>query len=308
MISTLRITGIIAAILAAVVIVFPAFFGVKADVKSEEYLAAAGAIENFEKIKGSKKLRGAKNQISPLVKQAKAFSLYLNPPKPKPSTKRQSSGKKSGRKGKISVATKPRAVTAKFKLIGTSYYQQKPEMSLALIDEPGKGLRWVWQSSKVGHLLFDQIKDGVVVISDGKKTYEVVVEVRPQRKSLVKGELSGSKVIIEEIDETADEVVSISEASIKLAEPSAEDDEAFMANILEQLKAMQASVDASEGEIAEEAAMEGFITELEAMRVGEKEADELDRLGKTLKRDSETKNRTRGRRFKRTRKPKGSAE
>lgn len=302
MISTLRITGIIAAILAVVVIALPAFYGVQADGKSEKFLASAGAIENFKKIKGSKKRRGADNQVSPLVKQAKAFSLYLNPPKPKPKpgTKLQ---KTLGRKSAI---PKPKTTTAKFKLIGTSYYQQQPEMSLALIDEPGKGLRWVWQSSKVGRLLFDQIKDGVVVIRDGKKTYEIAVEARPQRRSLIKGK--SPKEIIKE----ADKAVSTSEASIKFIEPSTEDDEAFMANVLEQLKVMQANIESDEAkskdDTSEDAAMEQFISELEAMRVSAEEANELDRLGKTLKRDSEIQERTRGRRVKRTRKPKKSAE
>jgi hypothetical protein len=53
-------------------------------------------------------------------------------------------------------------------------------LSLALIDEPGKGLHWVRQSSKVGHLLIEQIKDGLIVVKDGKGTFELEAEQKPE--------------------------------------------------------------------------------------------------------------------------------
>ena len=150
MIKTLRITSITAAILAVVFFILPTVFGIRSDKQSEQFLNSAGAIEKFNEVKGNKS-RKSEEQTSPLVKQAKAFSLYLNPP-PKP--QKPSTYSKTTRR-------KPPTVSAKFKLIGTSYYALHPELSLALIDEPGKGFRWVKQSSKVGHLIIEQVKDGL---------------------------------------------------------------------------------------------------------------------------------------------------
>ncbi len=79
-----------------------------------------------------------------------------------------------------SGVTRGPAVTPKFKVLGTSYYKGRPELSLALIDEPGKGLHWVRQSSKVGHLLIEQVKDGIVVFKDGKSTFELEAELKPE--------------------------------------------------------------------------------------------------------------------------------
>ena len=181
MIKTLRITGVIAAILAAVFFVFPAAFGVRSDEDIEEFLNSTGVIEKLKNKAKSGKTRGG-SEVSPLVSEAKAFALYLNPPPkemPKP---------RMPKKARITTDTRPKAlVSPKFKLVATSVYASRPEMSLALIDEVGKGLHWVRQSGKVGHLVIEQVKDGVVVIQDGNKTRELKAEERPARISLLQG-------------------------------------------------------------------------------------------------------------------------
>ncbi|MBA7562397.1 hypothetical protein ES708_04049 [subsurface metagenome] len=180
MTRTLRITSIFAVILAVVLFVFPAVFGSRTDTQVEEFLNSPSVVENFKKNKVNK-TKSDEDKISPLVEQAQAFALYLNPPKPKPRPPSPSARRPS-------PAPRPMGpVTAKFELLGTSYYPLRPELSLALIDEPGKSLRWVRQSGKVGHLLIEQIKDGVVVVKDGNRTYELAPE-RPIKTSLIKGE------------------------------------------------------------------------------------------------------------------------
>lgn len=83
MIKTLRITTIVAAIMAGLLLVFPVVFGVRSDGKIEELLKEPGVIERFKEAAGTK-AREVEGQ-SPLVTQAEAFGLYLNgPPKPKP--------------------------------------------------------------------------------------------------------------------------------------------------------------------------------------------------------------------------------
>ena len=157
MIKTLGIMSVLAVALAAVLIVFSVVvFGAGGDKDIEELLGEPGVIEKFNNSAGNKATRGT-NEVSPLVQQAGAFALYLNPPKPKPSR---------SVKGRPSTVKRAPSATPKFKVLGTSYYKGRPESSLAFIDEPGKGLHWVRQGSMVGHLLIQEVKDGIVVIKD----------------------------------------------------------------------------------------------------------------------------------------------
>jgi len=82
MIKTLRITSIVATILAAILLVFPVIFGVRSGEDIEELLKSPGVIEKFNKTVGNKATKSG-NETSPLVQQAGAFALYLNPPTPK---------------------------------------------------------------------------------------------------------------------------------------------------------------------------------------------------------------------------------
>jgi hypothetical protein len=177
MIKTLRIMSVLAVALAAVLVVFSVVvFGARGDKDIEELLGEPNVIEKFNSSSGNKATRGA-NQVSPLVQQAGAFALYLNPPKPKPTRPV---------KDRPSTIKRAPSATPKFKVMGTSYYKDRPESSIALIDEPGKGLHWVRQSSMVGHLLIQEIKDGIVVIKDNNGTFELKAEEKP-RISLLAG-------------------------------------------------------------------------------------------------------------------------
>jgi hypothetical protein len=170
--------SILAVALAAVLVVFSVVvFGARGEDKDiEELLGEPDVIEKFNSSAGNKATRGT-SQVSPLVQQAGAFALYLNPPKPKaPRTV----------KGRPSGAKRAPSATPKFKVMGTSYYKGRPESSMALIDEPGKGLHWVRQSSMVGHLLIQEVKDGIVVVKDNNGTFELKAEEVPH-VSLLEG-------------------------------------------------------------------------------------------------------------------------
>jgi len=306
MIKTLRITSIIAAALAVVFFVFPAVFGVRSDEQLEQFLNSAGVIEKFNKAKGKESTKG-ESQISPLVKQAEAFALYLNPPKPKkaPPTRRTD---------RPSIIPRPPApVSPKFKLIGTSHYASHPELSLALIDEVGKGLRWVRQSSKLGHLIIEQVKDGLVVVRDGRRTFELVAE-RPEKRSLLKEPLSratGSKPILSALGKANSHITSSKtpQASAEKGAASALDkaggritgsrapqrnaeetaalqkEQAKLAEkIFAELEAMQADIesDKTDSEHAEENTVK-TKKDLESTRISAKEAKRLNHLGKKLK-------------------------
>ena len=79
MIKTLRITSIVAAILAGVFFVFPVVYGVRSDEKVDVFLKSPGVREKFEN--AADKAKTSESRVSPLVEQAEAFALYLNPPK-----------------------------------------------------------------------------------------------------------------------------------------------------------------------------------------------------------------------------------
>lgn len=276
MIKTLRITSIVAVVLAVVFFVLPAVFGVRGDEQIEQFLNSAGVIEKFHEAKGDK-VEDRRHEISPLVKQAEAFALYLNPP-PKPKPKIEPS----------MLRSRPRPkgpVSPKFELIGTSCYALHPELSLALIDEPGKGSHWVRQFGRVGHLIIEQIKDGLVVVRDGERTFELVAE-RPKKRSLLKGDsssgahITGSKFpeIGAEIQVSAEEKAALArEAEAKREKALAELDALLVELGLEYEEADSGSRDK---EIT--AARERIIPDRENMRISAEEARRLGRLGRRL--------------------------
>ena len=177
MIKTLRITSIIAAIVAVVLLLLPAVYGVRTDPKIDELLKAPSAAEKFSATRGQAASRD-ENQSSPLIKQAMDFALYLNPPPP-PTPEPPPTP--------MAVQeTKPIVVTPKFELVGVSYYANRPELSYALINEPGKGFSWVKQGSNVEHLIIEEINDGSIIIRDGQKKSEMKVPVQETWRNLLK--------------------------------------------------------------------------------------------------------------------------
>ncbi len=192
MTKALRITSIIVAAAAVLLIILPAVFSSGMDEQTQSLLDSPGVLESLKKTTAV----ADTSTVSPLVQQARKFANYLNPPPPP----------KSARPAPVSnnrPSIRPQTeVSAKFDLLGTSYYPLRPELSLALIDEPGKGLRWIRQSSKIGHLVVEEVNDGKVVIRDGTRTYELPAKRTPKR-SLIKGESSqGTQALPSDVPRT----------------------------------------------------------------------------------------------------------
>jgi hypothetical protein len=296
MIKTLRITSIIAVVLAVVFFVFPAVFGVRGDKQIEQFLNSAGVIEEFKEAKGEKS-EDSRREISPLVKQAEAFALYLNPPpKPEPVPS-------------VAAKIEPRPagpVTAKFKLIGTSRHVLQPELSLALIDEPGKGLYWVRQSNKVGHLIIEQVRDGLVVVRDGQNTFELVAE-RPEKRSLLKANPSSGRITESPPPEINAEVqMSAAEKTALIRKAKADERKRILAeaNAGADVQAGETNSgygvshpqadkakSAQERLTAEIAEGKKSASKLETMRISAREARGLGRLGRRLKNVQQEPNR-----------------
>ena len=275
MIKTLRITGIIVAVLAAFFIVLPAVLGVRSDEQAEQFLNSAGAIEKFNEARGDK-AKDSESQASPLVKQAEAFALYLNPP---PESEKATAPRNTR------APLRPRTVSTKFKLIGTSFYASHPEMSLALIDEPGKGLHWVRQSGKVGHLIIEQIKDGLVVVRDDKRTFELTPE-RTEKRSILKRTppgTAGSKSILPVLDKAGTSITRT-----KPPDPVNEENAALMDKFISDLRVLQVrtnsgKIDRQHSAKEREEMAEKLMSNLKSIRISTSEAERLDHLGEELK-------------------------
>ena len=262
MINTLRITSIIAAILACIFFVFSVVLGDRSDENLEEFLNSPGVIEKFNSTAGNK-AENSERQVSPLVQQAEAFALYLNPPK--------------------------------LTVHGTSRHEN-PEMSLVYIDEPGKGLHWVRQSSKVGHLLIEQVKDGLVVIKGSEGTFELVVEQKPVT-SLIEGASPVSAIPggRNSTRSTPPPKGIRAPTSIKNArsksppQPQRNAKETKeMEELINNLKNLQRSsksdkTNSGPGEKDKAALMDKLISNFKSTRISTEEAKKLDNLGKQLK-------------------------
>ena len=317
MIKTLRITSVVAAVLAVVFFAFSAVFGVRGDEQSGRFLDSAGVIEKFNQLRGQRSAKG-RSQVSPLVKQAEAFALYINPPKPpKPPKLPVTPGLP-----KTPVRGPEGPVSAKFTLIGISYYASHPELSLALIDEPGKGLHWVRQSGKVGHLIIEEVKTGLVVVRDGPRTFELAPQ-RPEKRSLLKGAASSARTgpratlpssigpeatFIRQVAgpaKAASSTISRRPPSSRPSRVSAEES-AAMEKLMSKLKAVREGVRSdktSSGHSDEEAAalMGKLLSGFRAARISDEEAKRLDRLGKDLN-DTTDPNRPRSLKIERSKK------
>ena len=263
-IKALNIATVLAIVLAVVFLVLTGVYGFRSDWQVEEFLAAKGVIERFNKAQGS---RGTdeSGQTSPLVKQAQAFGLYLNPPARvvnnihhRPAVPR------------ATTESRPAMVSAKFKLVGTSFYAAHPDLSLALIDEPGKGLHWIRQSSQVGHLLVDQIKDGLVVVKDGVRTFELVAE-RPPIRSLLKGKSD---------EKAGGEVSTSSFLPVKGDRKKAFDD---LVSTIMSMQAESAGDQAGSKDRDKVKAAQEMMSRFRDMSISAEETKGLENLGKRLK-------------------------
>ncbi|MBW8001080.1 MAG: hypothetical protein FVQ80_03555 [Planctomycetes bacterium] len=269
MIKTLHIAGIVGLLFSAAFLVFFAVDVALGAEAIDSLLDSPTIIEKFKQTGVGKK--SSKDAKSPLVKEAEGFANYLNPPAPK-APKRSTKPRKKG----TPKLAKPKAASVKFNLIGTSFYASNPSLSMALIDIPGNGLRWVRQSGKVGRMVIEEVRDGVILVNDGSKTVELKAKRSP-KKSLLRGESSGKK------DGKSDMLLAMlmagkSEKSGKSKEPrkamSAKDMELF-----KQLMSMKGGGDSNE----QSAEVGSLFSKLGDDRVSESEANDLDELGKKLK-------------------------
>lgn len=127
-------------------------------------------VEKFQAL-GTLSAENNRDVVSPLVEQATAYALYLDPPKPPAPV----------------VASQPRVntppayvppdTTPKFRLLATTYYRSSPEKSLALVSEPGKGDHWIKKNDRLGHFILERVEKDGIFYRDGNHVREMKVLV-----------------------------------------------------------------------------------------------------------------------------------
>jgi hypothetical protein len=285
MIKTLRITSVVAAILAGIFFVFPVVYGVRSDERIDEYLELPSVKEKFENATDNKAKPGESRE-SPLVKQAKDFAEYLNPDK--------QTVRKTLKGAKIPNITSKVAVTPKFKVFATSFYPENPKLSQALIDEPGRGRYWVRQSSMVGHLLIEQVKDGLVVVKGIKETFELEIEQEPETKSLSRTSPASSLRSSQSSVKSTSTAFRRTASSVRRTgnipqKPQRNiNDEERIGRLVDKLKDLQQNsasnkTDSGLDQKERSARIQELISKFKSTRVSAEEAKKLGNMGEELK-------------------------
>jgi len=307
MIRTLRITSVVAGLLAVGLLVFFSIYGVKGDREVERLVGLPSVIEQFKADRG----RPAATYASPmsrLAQNAEAFAYVINPPPPtKPAT--PVTGADS------LAAIRPSKVSGKFRLIATSFNAADPNLSLAFVEMPTVERRQIWArvGNSIEHWKILEIKDGAIVYGEGQQTQEIAVEERPARISLLdNGEPRPAPVSRTASASTVTEAPSqppgsgapaqargrlsmrpalrpgvIQNGGVVVRPPSGERDMQKLQKIADQLRTLR-NKDANDGafspeeEKARRDAMEKLVSHVQAVRMSQQEANSLGELGKQL--------------------------
>ncbi len=175
MVNTLRITSIVAGILAVALLSFSTVFGIQkeADPEVVALLQTPSAIDVFQKAHGEQQ-PVAKNQKPSLVVEAEKYTFVPPPPRPPKAEPSQITGRPPGPR------KPPTPVTAKFDLLATSYFPADPNQSCAMVKETGGHYRWLNIGDSIGHQVVKDIQDGKLILQQANGTATETLEM-PQR-------------------------------------------------------------------------------------------------------------------------------
>ena len=195
MLKTLRITSLIALVLAVCSVLLIIVFGLRGDRDIKAYLETPGVTEQFE----DEGTEGDKDTPkSPLVAQAHEFALRIDPPPPPPPPVTQEKPDippaiKAVQRERVEPPPKP-TFSAKFDLLATVLCQSDPTRSMVLLKLGTGKEEWFWQGDPVGeHQSIDEVRDGSAVFSqDGQNPQEKFVPAKPQAQSLLKADATTS--------------------------------------------------------------------------------------------------------------------
>jgi hypothetical protein len=291
MVRTLHIIGYAIAALAVVLLVGFFFYGYKpVDKATEDFLKAPTIVETFDKTKTAP----SDNEQSPLVKQAGAFALYLNPPPPPEPVRSESSPIE---------AVRPVEVAVQFTLSGISYFADQPERSIALIDEPGKGLNWIRQGGKVQQYTISKINESSVELTSGKRKSELKVpaakpnplvkqapvKTKPSEPAPTSPQPAAVEAPQEIPSSPEGQIPTESQSEDMPVPPAPPEDPAIAQKQIQLMDEMMKKIEDAEasGNLTDEqrqAIMDEFNKKME--QVNPQEAGQLENLGKELNKES----------------------
>lgn len=301
MVKTVRIASILTALLVVIIVALPVVLGAGSDdTKTTKSYEVQSVVERFKKTRGNRAQKDT-DQIPPLVKEARDFALYLNPPPLKVERVKPPVERKNVALPPVQSISR----TAKFNLIATCVHESNPVLSVALIDEPGLDRRWVRQSDVVGHLIIKEIKEGSVIINDGTRTYPLTMVEKPVETSLVVGEsaagepkplINRTPVLINNtgLDRTTLNQKQVSDTkrpaqsvrnrqmSVPIIDP---EEQQLLDKFVNELSSIVNESGGDATELSQQKAedvIEKYFSDIENMRISRQEAQKLDDLGEKL--------------------------
>lgn len=171
MIRMLHAIGVLSLAAAALAVVLCVTDG-RQDDSHMEQAAKPSAVERFKQAAGGR-VEDTQATLSPLIQQAQAFALYLDPPVHAERTQRAVIHPTLRRSGMSAPSSevRPVSVAARFELHGISYYRSDPRRSLALVCERDGKRRWVREGTQLGHTTIERINGDSIVYRDGAQTH-----------------------------------------------------------------------------------------------------------------------------------------
>ncbi len=118
-----------------------------------------------------------KAAASPLLEQAEALALYLNPPKPAPRREASLPAVSAPLAGPVPVP-RPASPTPQFRILAISYYRSNPQKSLAMVWDANKGGYWIRQGDRLGHFVVERIEKEAILYRDGDQLRQMAVAVK----------------------------------------------------------------------------------------------------------------------------------
>jgi hypothetical protein len=197
MLRTLRITSFISIIAAAGTVVFVMIFGWRQNAEVQAFLDQPSIVEQLKKTTNT--MAQKVDAVSPLVTQAAAFALRIDPPPPPPpppQPKKDENTQTEETKIKVPPPPPPPPPkTVKFDLVATAKYKSHPEKSLALLNMVSEGDKWYRQCETVGRFTIHEVKEGSIVLyQNGKKDTELFVPPPAPVKSLLKADQTTASI------------------------------------------------------------------------------------------------------------------
>jgi hypothetical protein len=303
MVNTLRITSVVAVLVAAVLLVLVAGpkslvpkllakFAMGSDEEVDRILSAPSVVDRYRDDQGNKSVP----DVTPaLIKQAEIFANILNPPEPAPTSARG----KTARTSRNPKVVKPGPSSAKFGLVGTTYLASDPEMSFAYIRLADDTHQWLRKGDEVGHLKVKEIKSGSIICSDGHGDVEMATEPVPETANVLEAG-GASAVQTEQADRVPVRDLGDRITGPPVPRPWAPGRAAIAPNtrvnaetrekMAELVSRIKESNDAGSMRSPEERAamMKKLELELEASRVSAEEAEDVEDLGRELNESQKT--------------------